>query len=128
MKKLLFSLFILISSAAFGQRFTFNRVYTLGTDVKMTGTIIVTDTTITINVDNNPPAFFDVYKETSSGNFSQYYVIFPEGSMHQIRLTITNPVTVKGILKKNENGTLLFEHKDLFTNVLSSMIYYLIPE
>ncbi len=126
--KYLAILLLLICNTAFAQTFTFNRVQTEGFVVKMTGRIIVTDTTVTIHADNNPASVMDVYQETSAGNFSQYYVIFPEGSMHQIRLTLTNPVAVKGTLKKNETGTLLYEHKDLFTNVLSSMIYYLIPE
>lgn len=121
-------LLLLICNCAMAQTFTFNRIHALGSDAKISGEIIVTDTVITIHTDGSPASVLDVYQETSAGNFSQYYVIFPEGSMHQIRLSLTNPVTVKGILKKNETGTLHYEHIDLFTNTTSTILYYLIPK
>jgi len=128
--KNLFFIFLLICNTAVAQSFTFNRVSSENVVVKLSGEITVTDSTISIKTDGFPESILNVSTVTKAGNYAQYLVNFPEGSMYEVRMSITNPVqdNLRIGFKKNETGTLYYEHKDLFANTMMTSIYYLIPK
>lgn len=115
------------ASAANAQNYTYNRVFYDGLVLKMKGTVSLTDTTLVITTENSPTSAFDIEMETNTPEYKQFWVKMPEGVSHEIRISITDPTPPLG-LKKGERGVMIYQHKDLFTNVINQMAYFLIPE
>lgn len=113
-------LFFLTFNTIFSQEFTYKKVFSSDVLIRIKGSVMVTDSLITIITENAPTAPIKVVKKLDTGGFKQ----FRSGESENIRITLNN------LLKSNkkEPVTLLMELKDDFTGTISTVIYYLEPK
>ena len=112
---------VLLSFVSYGQTYKFDRVFSDGMFLKMSGTITITDSSVNIvqnGMVSNIPATTGS-KGMVDGKLHQ--TLFYKSEMVDIRFTLSpnSPPT------RNENYLLIYEQKDKFTNTISSMMYLL---
>ena len=112
---------VLSSFVSYGQTYKFDRVFTNGMFLKISGTITITDSSVNIvqnGVVSNIPATTGS-KGMVDGKLHQQLIVKTE--MTDIRFTLSpnSPPT------RNENYLLIAEYKDKFTNTITSMMYLL---
>lgn len=121
MKKLLFLSVLFVSVTVFSQEFTYKRIFSNGSKLKLKGKIVVKDSMISIYT-NNVPANFKVKKIVSNEKQRQYLAL-QTGAGYQIKFIITDVP-----MSKKETSTFLIETTDLSTNAVGQMLYPLIPK
>ncbi len=127
-KNILLALSILFSLSTYSQSYTFKKANFMGTDMKMPGEVIVSDTAIIINTKESKwsqasSSTYPIIVDFKKDNFSQYKVKFSEDSRYQITFRISENTFSKG----DDTFIMVSETLDKNLHKSDNVIYYLIP-
>jgi hypothetical protein len=130
MKKLLFSLLFSVSFIyGYSQEYSFKRVFSDGLMLKLSGELSILDTSFILKHDGygGGEYFVEGNLKKSDGELilGQFFNVRLGTTQQEIRFMMT-----KNTLKNNKGETYVFtfQGKDNFSNILTNMVYYLIPK
>jgi hypothetical protein len=131
MKKLLFILlFSVYFINAYSQNFSFNRVASDGVMLKMSGELSILDTSFILKHDDygGGEYFVEGNLKKSDGELilGQFFNVRLGTTQQEIRVMLNENIMFNK--NKGETYVFTFQQKDNFSNILTSMVYLLIPK
>lgn len=112
-------LLLFISGVTFSQKFSYNKIFSEGYNLKLKGIITVNDSVLSFQ-ENNVISHLKVIKTVDAGSVKQFKSETGNEDT-EMRITFNNPK----ISTKEMPKMLIIETKDNFTNTNTSLIYYL---
>ena len=106
-----------LSICVYSQNYTFKTAVADGVTVRMKGTVSVSDSIIVLTIKGDSSKL-EVVKTSHNDLLSQYRVTNISGD-YKIRISLT---------KEGNKHSLIYEAKDEFTGVITTIIYFLKPE
>ena len=116
MKEKILLLFLFVSLMGFSQTYSYKKVLTAGQLVKLSGSITLSDSTVIISTKGQPDSILKGIKTTDMPMYKQYKLKIGEGYEGRVSVNLSKGVEV-----------LLVEIKDLFSNSITTVNYFLLP-
>jgi hypothetical protein len=114
MRKIIILVNLFLCVTLHSQNYSFKKVYSEGKIIKIKGDISLVKDSITISYEGSDKTPIKIKFVVNTETYKEM-VFEGEGYIFRLKLVDTS-----------ENKTLLFEMKDLFTNKITSILYYLI--